>query len=273
MNNDRQLRKLHTAVTAQFTASAALIIFWSLYEAHLDWWAVFSISAHGIVIVFLGVLIYGFAVFRGAVGERIEAEHPLSGSVYYRFFYVLVPILGGIAVGSDYLLGAGPLEAVRGIALGTVLSAYVVWLFVDPALGMIESALPESRRLRAERLAAQRAKREALRTTKKRLLDEIRAKHREVLDGLRELIEERERELAELLAATDSNPAEGANRGALVALEIWQAGGMASLRELYTGVVERFEGDRRRWYAAVLDYWWDGVGDWKRREHDAASAA
>jgi len=261
---ERQLRLFHTAVTAQFTISAALIIFWSLYETGLHWWAVFSFSAQGFVIVFLGVLIYGFAVFRGTVGERIEAEHPLTGSICYRLFYLVLPIIGGIAVGIEYFEAEGLLEGVRGLALGTVLTAYVVWLFVDPVAGVIESGLPESRRLRGVRLAQERARREARQRRKEIVLERIRAERKALLDGLEPVLARRTEDLTALLEASAYNPEYGAEDGASIGLEIWQAGGMDTMRELYESVKRSLAARRSERLLYTLDYWWDGVGDWRR---------
>jgi hypothetical protein len=265
MNQDRPLRILHTAVTAQFTASAAFIIVWTLYAAGLNWWAVFSLSAQAFVIVVLGVLIYGFAIFRGAAGERIEAEHPLSGSIYYRLFYVIVPILGGIAAGIEYFADEGLVEGIRGFALGTVLSAYVVWLFVDAAVAIAESALPESRALRALRLARQRERREAARRQKEALIAAFRAEWSAARENLRPLLHRRAEELVALLAASAGNPSYGAGPAASIGLEMWQAGQMKCMKELFAEVERACSARSETHLLAMLDYWWDGIGAWRRR--------
>jgi len=273
MKQDRQIRILHTVVAAQFAVSAALIIFWTLYEAHLQWWAIFSISAQAVVIVVFGILIYGFALFRRTVGERIEAEHPLSGSVYYRFFYVVMPIFGGLASGIDYLTSEGLLPGLRGWALGTVLTAFVVWLFVDTAVGIGESILPETRRLRAVRLAGERELREAARREKELFLERLRAEKRATLERLRPVLDDRAQELMGLLAASADDPSVGSDRAVTIGLEVWQAGGVDCMNELFAAIDRLCAAGAKPQFTCILDYWWDGVGDWRRSRTSRAACA
>jgi len=264
MSSDRHLRILHTVSTAQFTASAALIIFWSLYQVGLNWWTVFSLSSQGIVIVVLGVLIYGFAVFYGAVGQRIEGEHPFTGSIYYRHFYVLVPIIGGFIIAADYWLYEGWVEGIRGFALGTVVNAYVIWLFIDPVAGVLETRLPESRRLRAERLGLERQARDLVRRQKAEMVERLRARRAERLARIEPLIEKNARRLADLLVESADDPRRGFGEAASIGLRMWQAGGMESMRRLYSAAAVACRDMGRAELSSCLDYWWDGVGDWRR---------
>ena len=263
MSDNRRLEIFHIVVTGQFAASAVAILFWSLYSAGFKWWAIFSLSAQGVVLVSLAVLVYGFAVFRGAVGERTQAEHPLTNSVYYRVFYLAVPLLGGIAGGLDYTVAGGLFEGVRGAALGTVATAFVVWVFVDPIVGVVESTLPESRRLRSERIARQREQRHRGRREKQRQLEILRAEHHAQMEALLPSIERYARRLAELLAESADDPRRGCNEGGAIGLDIWQTGGMQAMRALFQATIADCTdatGGLAAWY---LDYWWDGVGGWK----------
>jgi hypothetical protein len=277
MKSDRSIRILHTIVTAQFAASAGLIIFWTLYQTRLGWWAIFSLSAQAIVIVLFGVLIYGFAVFRGTIGGRIEAEHPLSGSIYYRAFYVVIPILGGLVSGVDALLaGSAPLPArllagLRGCALGTVVSAYIVWLFVDTAVGIAESLLTEPRRLHTVRLAREKEIRDAARREKEFLLERVRADKKALMERLAPLIEKCSAEIASLLKKSADDPSVGAGGAATIGLEIWQAGGVDCMRELFRAVERECSARNSSHLMPTLDFWWDGVGNWRRSRVSAGA--
>lgn len=267
MSDNRRLQIFHIIVTGQFAASAVAILFWSLYSAGFKWWAIFSLSAQGVVLVSLAVLVYGFAVFRGAVGERTQAEHPLTNSIYYRVFYLAVPLLGGVAGGLDYTVAGGLFDGMRGAALGTVATAFVVWVFIDPIAGVIESTLPESRRLRSERIARRREQSHQGRREKKRQLEILRAEHRAQMEALRPSIERYARRLAEILAESTEDPRRGRDEGGAIGLDIWQTGGMQAMKALFQATIAHCAdatGDLAAWY---LDYWWDGVGKWKSGTH------
>ena len=263
MTLDRKIRVCHIIATAQFGVSAALIIFWSLRAAGLHWAAIFSLSATGVVLLVLAVLIYAFAVFRGVLGERTEAQHPLGGSLYYRLFYVVVPILGGVIVGLDYLFAEGINEAVRGWALGTVLAACIVWLVLDPVVGLVESALPRARRLRAEEAAARRARQGALERSRLRRLHEIRARRKGLHERLAPVLAERAERIVGLLRECAGTPRRAFDQSAAIGLETWRAGGSALMKELFDLVTRRCRDTGREDLPPLLDYWWDGIGDWR----------
>lgn len=246
------------------------IIAWGLRLAGLDWWAIFSLSTQGFVLVVLGMLIYAFAVFCGSVGERMPSEHPFTGSIYYRIFYLAVPVVGGVGGGlyTYFLEAAGAVEAVRTLALETVFSAYAVWLFIDPVSGIIESLLPESRRARAARLARAKAAREEKARHGRLWLEGLRAQRRSRIDKIRPALDSSAARLAAMLLESRGSANSGYDEAAAIGLEAWQAGGMDAMKELYAATArtcrERGRGD----LAFHLDYWWDGVGEWRQ----AASA-
>lgn len=264
MFRERNLRIFHVIVTAQFVISAALVIFWSLYEADLNWWAIFSLSAQGIIILILGATIYGFAVFCGSLGGRNEGDYPFSGSVYYRLFYLAVPVFAGFAGGADYLLNEGFFEGLRGWALGTVLSAYAIWLFIDPLVGIAELSLPENRRLRRLRIAEERDKREAERRERAELLTRLRAEREARTAALKPLIDESARRLAQVILSSPDDPVRGADDAAAIGLRAWQTAGMETMREIYAATQRHCATHGRPELASRLDYWWDGIGQWRQ---------
>ncbi|MFH0964481.1 MAG: hypothetical protein V2A58_10780 [Planctomycetota bacterium] len=262
---ERRLRILHLLVTAQFIAGAAIILFWSFHQTGLHGWAILSLSVPGLVLVLLAALIYGFAVARGVVGERIPDEHPLTGFAPYRLFYLVTPILGGLAGAAFYSFTEGATVAVRGAALGTILPACTIWLVLDPLLGIIESALPSTRRLRAARLARERDLRAARAQENERILAKVRADYRAHIEALRPLLLDRADRLSLLLR--DPSPPQlrrrRADEAARLGFETWQTGGTDLMRELAALTLSRLDSPRRPELAATLDYLWDGVGDWR----------
>jgi hypothetical protein len=266
MFKERNLRVFHIIVTAQFVISAALVVFWSLYEANLNWWAIFSLSTQAIVILVLGTLIYGFAVFCGSVGDRIEGEHPLSGSIYYRLFYLAMPVLAGVATGADYFVNEGALEGLRGWALGTVLSAYAIWLFIDPIVGISELALPGNRAIRRTRIAAEREKRERERHERAQLLTKLRAERVARAAALKPMVDEKAARLAAMVLDSADDPRRGYDEGAGIGLAAWQTAGMETMRDLYAATLRECRKRGRADLAGRLDYWWDGIGQWRQGE-------
>jgi len=270
MLQERQLRVFHVIVTIQFVVSASLVMFWSLWQTNLSWWQIFSLSTQGVVVVIFGALVYGFAVFSGAAGARIEGEHPLSGSIYYRVFYLVVPVLGGLAAGCDYFLSEGIIEGVRGWALGTVIAAYAVWLVVDPIVGIAEISLPENRRLRRARIAAQKEEHERRRRERAELLERLRAQRSAKLAAQAAMVEKTTSRLTEVLLKSADDPRRGSDEAALIGLEVWQTAGMDTMKEIYATVARGCARRGRRDLAARLDYWWDGIGQWRQGESAAA---
>ena len=98
------------------------------------------------------VSLYLFAIFRGADGARnVEAEYPLTSSDYYLAFYVSAPLLGALAA---MMATPGISHVVKflfSVSLGTLGTTFLVWIVIDPVIGMIEGALPASRRHRNQR--------------------------------------------------------------------------------------------------------------------------
>ena len=157
---ERRLGICHMLATVQYLFSAAVVILWILLQTGLHWSIVFSLSTQGFAVVVLAAMIYGFATYRGAVGDRRTPEHPFTSCLPYRFLYLLVPVLSGLVGALDFWLVVGAWYVVLGLSVGTVLAASVMWLLVDPLAGLIETAFPQSRLLRAQRLAREQERRE-----------------------------------------------------------------------------------------------------------------
>jgi hypothetical protein len=260
-------------VTVQYLVSAAVVILWILLQAGLHWSIVFSLSTEGFAVAVLAAMIYGFATYRGAVGDRRSAEHPFTSSLPYRFLYLLVPVLSGLVGATDFWLAVGAWYVLLGLSMGTVLAASVMWLVVDPIAGLIESALPESQVLRAERLAREQERRERRRREKQLLLKKILAARNAQLEQMRPAIEHHAVRLRELLLDSAEDPWRASDEGATIGLSAWQLGGAPVMKQLYAATARLCSDSAQTDLVFYLDYWWDGVGEWRHGHGREALAA
>jgi len=241
------------------------ILILALRQTGVNWWVVFSLSGHGALIVFLLVSLYLFAFFRGiSRSQKEQAEHPLTTTGYYMGFYVIVPFLGGLA-GCLGMIGVTTISRfLFGIALGTFWTTFLVWVIVDPAIGLLEMLLPESRRHRCRRLAQVKVQREQRQKAREHLLEEVLAK--EELDGQRwrEILKMRAEKLAGLLT-TDKVGFKQAEREAVdIGVNAWRMGGLSCMQELRNMAVALCKQNHHN--ETIVDYipvWWDGIGNWR----------
>ena len=139
MSKHRLLRSVHLAGTIWFMLCVGLLLIVALRRAGLNWLFIFSLSGHSALIIILLVSLYLFAIFRGIRGtQSIEEEHPLTSTDYYMALYVSAPLLGAIAgsLGVPDMTSIGYL--VISIALGTLATAFIVWVIVDPLVALLE---------------------------------------------------------------------------------------------------------------------------------------
>jgi hypothetical protein len=269
---ERRLGICHVLVTVQYLISAGMVILWVLLQTGLHWYVVFPLSVQTFALVVLGAMIYGFATFRGAVGDRLAAEHPFTSSTPYRFLYLLLPVFGG-ALGAVFWVGVGPLHSPLGLSLGTVVTASAMWLLTDPVVGLVESALPQSRRLRNARLAREHERRERRKREKRELLEKLLAERRARLEQLRPYLEQHGRRLQELLLTSVDDPWRGCEEGAAIGLATWQLGGEPVMRQLYATTAGLCSEPAQSDLLFYLDHWWNGVGEWRLGHGREALAA
>ncbi len=261
---ERYLGILHSVPTIQLAASTVLVIFWTLQAAGFDWLTLFSLSLQGAIVVGLGVLIYGFAAFRGAVGARSQVSYPLTGSYPYRAYYLVTPVLGGVICGIDYLVAAGALEGLRGVALGTIMTAFAVWVIGDPIIGITESLLPASRAERAKRRAQQTEAREQRERERRELIWRLREKRHARLADLRPAVTRHRERLLEILQESRRDPQAGLDAAASIGLELWRLGGVECMKEMYSSIMQACVQEADGYPASHLLYWWDGIGEWRQ---------
>jgi hypothetical protein len=267
MFRQKILRSIHLAATLWFIVCVGYIFVLGLRQAGVRWWVVFSLSGHGALVVFLLVSLYLFAVYRGISStQKVQIEHPLTSTPYYNMFYVIAPFLGGLAgclgmIGIDTTVG----HFLSIVALGTLATTFLVWVIVDPVVGLMEMLLPPtSRKHRAERLAAARVQRQEKQKERERLLAEVLAKEESDVRHWRDVLKPQAEKLAALLTSGEADFENAERQAADIGVTAWQTGGLVCMRALRDMVIELTRQNRPD--RAVTDYitvWWDGIGSWR----------
>jgi hypothetical protein len=269
MTTRQALRLTHVVSTICFMACIGYIFALALHQQGVGWWVIFSLSGHSAVVVLTMVSFYLFALFRG-IGEaqQIEIEHPLTTTNAYMGLYVAAPLLGGLAGTLTMALGGTP-EPVRfflGVAMATLLTTFVVWVVVDPIAGLIEMALPASRRHRLARLAQVEAQRRTRQEKREQLLTEALTRDEQERQRWRQNLRPHAERLAGLLVC-DRTDFLGAEREAVdIGANAWRLGGLSCMRQLHdmTIAIRKHAGDDEEGAADCIAHWWDGIGDWRR---------
>ena len=239
---------------------------YALRQAGLHWWVIFSLSVHSVLIVFLLISLYLFAIFRGVGGsQNIEAEHPLTSTNYYTALYITIPILGGLG-GFLGMMGVPTMkEFFLGVALGTLGATFLVWVIADPVAGMLEMLLPAScRKHRAERLAEANAEREEKQMERESFLAEILAYEESDRLQWEELFKPQAEKLAGLLMTNINEFGQAEHEAVGIGVKAWQTGGvncMRQLRDMAIGICKQKNPSK-----TIVDYissWWDGIGSWR----------
>lgn len=259
------MRIAHMASTVWFVLSVSYILISALRQAGIRWWVVFSLSGHGALIIFVLVSLYLLAIFRGiSSSQKVHLEHPLTNTIHYALFYVSAPFLGSLA-GLLGMIGSHSVsQFMLGIAMGTLGTTFLVWVIVDPAIGMLEMLLPISRRNRAQRLLQAKADKEKRQQDRLNLLEEVIAK--EDTDKLRWQQELRPQAeiLAGLLTSDGEDPKLLEQEAVGIGVKAWQTGGISCMRELREMAISLSK--QRQKNKDIVDYisfWWDGIGNWR----------
>jgi len=275
MLNRKTLRTIHLAGTVWFIVCVSFILVLALLQAGVKWWVVFSLSGHGVLIIFLLVSLYLFVIFKGIrSSQTVQAEHPLTSTTYYMVFYVTTPFLGALAGCLGYLGIATGIQFLLGVALGTFVATFLVWVIVDPVAGVLEvMLLPASRRSRAERLALAKAQREKQQRDRERLLEEILEKEESQKRHWREVLKGEAEKLAGLLTVDVTDFKQAEREAVDIGANAWQIGGLGCMQQLHEMAIDICR--QRNKNKDVVDYiglWWDGIGSWRNPSlHKAAN--
>jgi hypothetical protein len=260
-----ELRIAHIASTAWFILCVGYILVLALRQAGVHWWILFSLSGHGVLIIFVLVSLYLFAIFRGiSINPKKQLEHPLTCSLYYTAFYVSAPFLGSFA-GCLGMLGSHSIKQFTlGIAMGTLGTTFLVWVIVDPITGLLELALPVSRKNRAQRLIQTRDDKERKQQQRLNLLEDVLAKEEANQRHWQEVLKPQAEILAELLTAENTDIKLIERKAIGIGVNAWQTGGLSCMRELRDMALALSE--KKNNSKANVDYisfWWDGIGNWR----------
>lgn len=264
MSGHRTLKLIHLGSTVWFILCIAYILVLALRQAGVYWWVIFSLSGHSALLVFLLISLYLFAIFRG-VGrsQKIEVEHPLTSTDYYMALYVVAPFLGGLA-GCLGMIGVYKVsQFLLGIAMGTLGTTFLVWVIVDPVMGLVEILLPAGRKHRAERLARARALRQKKSEDRQRLLADMSAQEEKDQRKWRQVLQPQAEKLAELLISNKLGSKQAERQAVDIGVKAWQMGGLHCMRQLRDMAVAICK--KKHQESTIVDCisaWWDGIGSW-----------
>jgi len=239
----------------------------ALHQAGFNWWVIFSLSGHSVLVVSLLVSLYLFAIFQGAgKNQKIATEHPLSSSNYYIAFYVSAPFLGAVA-GVLAMVGESKMSHfATGVALGTLAGTFLTWVIVDPAVSVSEMLAPAGRAHRSRRLAVAKAQKLKKQQDNERVLAEIFAEQERQRLHWRDVLGPQAEMLASLLNSEGIDFEQAQRQAVDIGVQAWRTGGRECMRQLRDMAMDL---SRRRFRElSVTDYisiWWDGIGSWRSR--------
>ena len=266
MSVRRKITSIHLASTIWFIICVGHISVLAMLQAGVKWWIVFSLSFHGILLTFLLISLYLFAIFRGiSSSQKLQTEHPITKTEYYALFYAATPFLGSLAG----LLGVIGTEEtttqfISGITLATLAMTFLVWVIVDPAIGMIEMLLPESRKHYIVRQAELKKIREKKQKDREILLADALKKNTSIHQRWHEDLKPQAEKLALLLSSdiTDFKQAELEATG--IGVIAWKMGGLNCMRELHSMAMDMSrQNNGNKETTDYITFWWDGIGGWR----------
>lgn len=267
MNSQNKLKLVHFVSTGWLILSAVYLMVTALLQAGKSWWFIASVTGHSAIAVFVLINLYLFSIFRGiGRNQKSMEEHPLSNSTYYVFFYDICPFLGTLA-GAVGAIGAHSINHYLLItATGALWTTFLVWIIVDPIVGLVEMLLPSSRAQRKERLAKVRAKRQKERLNKEKLLADLEVNERRKREQWEKTLRPYAGQLAELLTAGETPEEYRQGKAIDTGVTAWQIGGIECMKQLHSMAIreckERCNGLK------IMDHitiWWDGIGSWQSR--------
>ena len=265
MTKRRLVKTIHLVGTLWFGGCATYLLVVALRRAGVNWWAIFSLSGPSLAAAFVLVSLYLYAVYRGAT-QSVEnvVEHPLTSSAAYMVFYYSCPFLGAVGAILGTVGESQWQECVVGTTLGTVGATFVVWVVLDPMLGLVESVLPGSREHRQRRLAQAKARRQQEQAARESLLRQLEEEERSLRMSQQEALRPMVGELVAMLPRDMFERPEGEGQAVDLGLRAWKLGGLEAMVQLHEMVVEQFcKENGREPDVDTVGLWWDGVGTWK----------
>lgn len=248
-----------------FIVCLGYILILALRQAGIDWWVIFSLSGHSILIILLLISLYLYVIFKGISRTLIAVEHPLTSTSGYLLLYDASPFLGA-AAGCIGMAGTYEYEASQfllGIVLGTLGATFLSWIIIDPTAGLLETLLPASRKHRIDRLAKAKELRQEMQRSREQLLAKVLLEEESnQLLWQKALMPEAER-LAEILT-NNKIDFQTECEVAKIGVKTWQIGGLSCMRYLHDMTMAICKKKNRN--TVTVDYisiWWDGIGSWQ----------
>ena len=265
MNLRRTLKAIHLASTIWFVVCMVSLLVLALRQAGFNWWVIFSLSGHSLLVTLLLVSLYLFAIFGSTgKGQRTVVEHPLTSTGVYMLFYVSAPLLGaaGGILGTAEPSEIGQLLSM--VALGTFAATFLTWVIIDPLTTMLETLSPASRAHRLHRLAEDKQRREEESRQREEQLERLFTEQERDRHRWREILASEAEQLAGLLKAGAANFEQAERKAVDIGVRAWQIGGLDCMRHLRDTVLEFY---RERYHnGKITDHisnWWDGIGSWR----------
>jgi hypothetical protein len=264
MSTQRTLKSIHLAGTVWFIFCIGYIFVLTLRQAGVNWWIVFSLSGHGLLIALVLISLYLFAIFRGiSSSQKVAIEHPLTSTNYYRIFYVMTPLLGAVAGCLGMIGVSSAAQFSLGVALGTLGATFLVWVIVDPLVGLLEMLLPKtSRQHRAERTAAAKALRQSKQQDRDNLLKQVLVKEQLQRRQWRQVLKPDAERLAAILTADKTDYEKVECEAVGIGVDAWQTGGLSCMKELRNMAIQLAE-QKNKSFVDYTGVWWDGIGAWR----------
>lgn len=266
MDKKRTIKLIHFFSTGWFVLTIGYLFVLALRQAGFNWWLIFSLSGHSVLMVILLLSVYLFAIYRGAVRSQApQQEHPLSATAPYIILYCASPVLGGLAGVLGVVGNSDIKHFLTVVSIGTLSVTFLMWIVIDPLVGIIELTLPGPRRHRRKRLVRARQLRRQQQLEQERLLSDLEAQETLAIQKRSEQLADDAERLAELLLSAGCPPDPQTQQTATeLAIKAWQLGGMDGMRQLRDMALEICQQNSYgRYWADYISVWWDGIGDWR----------
>lgn len=262
--NLKLLKRLHLVGTLWFMVCVGFILTLALHEAGFNSWVIFTLSGHSLVVFFLLVSLYLFAMFRGSNhGDDSSLEHPITSTGHYQLFYVGAPFLGAIAGLMALIPSQGLLMACNTLSLATFGATLFVWLVVDPVLGICESLTPISRQLRQQRQEENRREKQERQIKRDAILAEVAEREEQNRHEWSQQLEATAIELGELLNVDATQYQWAGRKAAKLGLVAYRLGDIRCMRLLHEMAIEHYQKTYpQQRLSDYITYWWDGIGTW-----------
>jgi hypothetical protein len=140
----------------------------------------------------------------------------------------------------------------------------MVWVIIDPGIGLLEMLLPESRKHRAARLTYAKEERERKQKYREHLLSQLQEKEDSNRQNWQALLKPHAEELAGLLTSPKNDFKQTEHNAVGLGACAWQIGGINCMRELrHMAINICKQKNRNQDVVDYISFWWDGIGNWR----------